>query len=196
MSGLSEPSRYDKRYFYKKIPSSLTLRQDTENMHNTIKIDSEIFLRVTFVVLRLCFHITSKVLVVLRVKPLRPFHVVVSGPYHPCWMVIKMPHLHREPNVRIYGHLLAQFDQLDVYNLKVFTQKAIALLGCVCLSFHPVVWRSKIVKAGRLWSGASNRGYKANKNTDRLLALYGSWSHDFGGSLLQESWCLQLWWVK
>ena len=47
-------------------------------------------------------------------------------------MVIKIPHLHWEPNVRIYGHLLAQFDQQDVYNLKVFTQKAIALFGCLC----------------------------------------------------------------
>ena len=47
-------------------------------------------------------------------------------------MVIKIPHLHWEPNVRIYGHLLAQFDQQEVYNLKVFTQKAIALFGCLC----------------------------------------------------------------
>ena len=55
-----------KRIFYKKIPSSLTLRQDAENMYNTIKIDSEICLRVTFVVLRLCFPITSKVLFTWR----------------------------------------------------------------------------------------------------------------------------------
>ena len=71
-----------KSIFIKKIPLSLTSREDTENMPDTRKINREIFLRVTFVVLSLCFPITSKV--VLRVKPMRPFHVVFSISSYPC----------------------------------------------------------------------------------------------------------------
>ena len=80
-------------------------------------------------------------------------------------MVIKIPHLHREPNVRIYGHLLAQADQQDVYNLNVFTQKAIALLGCVfaCL-FIQLSEDHKLLKLGDFGLARGNRGYKATKH--------------------------------
>ena len=87
-------------------------------------------------------------------------------------MVIKIPHLHREPNVRIYGHILAQVDQRDVYNLKVFTQKAIALLGCVfaCV-FIQLSEDHKLLKLGDFGLARATEGTRQTKTP------IGSWRY-------------------
>ena len=86
--------------------------------------------------------------------------------------MIKIPHLHREPNFRIYGHLLAQADQQDVYNLKVFRQKAIALLGCVfaCL-FIQLSEDHKLLKLGDFGLARATEGTRQTKT------LIGSWRY-------------------
>ena len=87
-------------------------------------------------------------------------------------MVIKIPHLHWEPNVRIYGHLLAQVDQQDVYNLKVFTQKAIALFGCLCAClFIQLSEDHKLLKLGDFGLARATEGTRQTKT------LIGSWRY-------------------
>lgn len=87
-------------------------------------------------------------------------------------MVIRIPHLHQGPNVRIYSHLLAQVDHQDVYNIKVFTQKAIALLGCVfaCL-FIQLSEDHKLFKLGDFGLARATEGTRQTKT------LIGSWRY-------------------